>query len=576
MCLYGAMNPQSGFPDPSGWHQPFIPAGIPANMDVWNAVHFGGMFAPGAGNDFYAANLQQSLDQATVLNIISSPPELTAQASNGMPTPDESSPGVSAGGLPPVYQIIELTELFFEKIYPSLPILHKPTILSKLKSGGVDAVPLVLLLAIGTISARFHRDPKIRELADDWFNDCRSRLSDAMRTPDHGLQTLQAAIIIILEAAIRSDFGTAVMLLAETWRKAVALGYNQVDGKRTVKLFALGGRSGEISWIEAEEARRVVWSILIIDRGLCFPIGLIHVVDDKVLVLNLPIPDITFQDEDTIDTDIAPDVAAVRYVKDIDNLITAVQSYSRKGPPIVYHYIILAYVLMGRISEELYAPEFDYETCGPSLDKLAEHLVRIRLILPRSCSDFAVADQADLGNIVWIHAILNADAVMIHHRPKSPGQSPDEPSDHDSNWPHCRAAGRNTIKILREASKSSSDFLYNTQLCTPVFFSFLTTLLDYTDPSPSDATPAKAKPIKYDLEMLLDIMIRQREIFPGIGIKYCGGARFYLSKNAEYLIAGKRMGMREFLGTCDEWATQMNDEELVIPDRSHLQVAKTP
>ncbi|CEJ86917.1 hypothetical protein VHEMI04246 [[Torrubiella] hemipterigena] len=543
-------------------------------MDVINAFHLGGMFLPGAGNDFYAANLQQTLEQDTIPNAISSPPQPLNQNTNGMPTPDESSPGVPASGLPPIYQMVELTEIFFEKLYPSLPILHKPTILSKLKSGGVDAVPQVLLLAIATASARFHRDQKLRDLGDDWFKDCRSKLTDVMRAADHGLETLQAAMIITLESAVRLDFASAVMLLAETWRKAVALGYNQVDGKRKVKLFALGGTSSELGWIEAEEARRVVWSILIIDRGLCFPIGLLHVLDDKVLVLDFPMSDEIFQEEDTTEMT-APKVEAVRYCKDFDKLITAVQSYSRKSTPIVYHYIILAYVLMGRISEELYAPEFDYETCSHSLDKLAEHLVRIRLILPRSCSDLAVADQADLGNIVWLHAILNSDAIMIHHRPKAATQNPDEPSEHDSNWPHCRAAGRNTIKLVREATKSSSDFLYNTQICTPIFFSFLTTLLDYMDPSPSDATPAKAKPIKYDLEMFINIMTRQREIFPGIGIKYCGGARFYLSKDAEYLIAGKATGMREFLGTCDQWTTQFSDDELVIPDRPHLQATDT-
>lgn len=537
---------------------------VNANTDLWAAVNSGGIFGHGAGSQFYATHMDDTFDNMGLdFNV---PATNLRDEPHGLPTPEGSSPGQAGHGLPPIDQIMELIDLYFEKVYPYTPIIHKPTLVSRLRTGGVDSVPRVLLLAIITVAAKFHMDSYVRSQRDKWFDECKAKVGELLRASGHVLQALQAGMLITLEAANDADFGTALMLVADLWRKVVATGYHHVDGKGRAIMPALGSIEDETNWVQREEARRLIWCLLIVDRGFCFPIGLVHVVDDKRLAVNFPMPEAAFQANTMEDAE--PDAEALRYCKDLDSLITAVQAHSRKGKSAVMHYILLAYILMGRISEELYGPDFDYETSAPALDKLGDHLVRIRLILPRACGDLAVAERDDYGRVVWLHLVLGADTILIHHRPAAKGKTPSESINHVSNWPHCREAARNTTAILRQASRSSTDFIYNGQLATPLFFNFLVIILEYFDPRPSDATPTKLAALKADLELVVNTFIRQREFLPGIGTKYCAGSRFYLSRDVEYLKTGKTKGMRDFVGTCPEWMLHTDPSELIVPDRT--------
>lgn len=537
---------------------------VAQNTELWQAVNSGGMFGSGAGSQFYATHMEDAFDNLSPSFYVSSANPL--EELYGLPTPEGSSPGQAANGLPPIDQIMELVDLFFEKVYPYTPIIHRPTLLSRLRTGGVDGIPRVLLLAIMTIAAKFHMDSHIRSQRNKWFEECKTKVSELMRTSSHVLQGLQAGMLITLEAANDADFGTALMLVADMWRKVVATGYHHIDGKGRAIMPALGSAEDETNWVQREEGRRLIWCLLIVDRGFCFPIGLVHVVDDKRLVVNFPMPEVVFQ-ENTME-DAEPDIDDLPYCKDLDSLITAIQAYSRKGTSVVMHYILLAYILMGRVSEELYGPDFEYESNAPALDKLGDHLVRIRLILPRACGDLAVADMDDYGRIIWLHTILGADTILIHHRPAAKGKTPSESINHVSNWPHCREAARNTAAILRQAARSSTDFICNGQISTPLFFSFLVTILEYFDPGPRDATPAKLALLKADLELIVNTFIRQREVLPGIGNKYGAGAGFYLGRDIEHLKLGKTMGMRDFVGTCQQWKIGIDPSELTVPDRT--------
>ncbi|KAL7929876.1 fungal-specific transcription factor domain-containing protein [Trichoderma chlorosporum] len=494
-------------------------------------------------------------------------PSLAVAQITELPTPPASDPKLPE--LPELPDILQLVDLFFEKFHRYLPILHKHTIVSAIKSHGVDGIPPVLLYAIIAVSAGAHPNRRFRQSQEIWYEEAKSRVSKEMRLPDHVLQTLQAGVLVVYLGLALVDYATSIVMLGEAWRKTIAIAYGNNLRNMIVKTL---GTQEKASWIEKEELVRISWVLFIMDRGMCFPIGLIHAIDDRRMKIELPMSEHDFQT-----TEGPPSHCSNLFTYNMDNLIAMLRDRGSKGSATQLQYLILGYALLGRISEALDAPDDCAVARKEQIESLCAQLAKVRLMLPRSATELSMANYDEFIEVIWLNVVLNACTILLHHRPLQEGESLDDPgTEMAKNWPLCVAAARNTVSVLRDASRVSVEFVSNAHYPCLLFTSCRIILTEYFCPSTySKATktadgvglPRPRDPkLREDLEVVTMAFYRMKEEWQSLGQKFSKGMYFFLHQGEEFARKTKAGGARSLLGVCDSWLAIPDDYELTIPN----------
>lgn len=504
--------------------------------------------------------------------------DFTSSDPYGLPTPQNSASPRDGkpsrdgeASLPPVSRLLELIDIYFEALYPYLPVIHKSTLRNSIKARGADQVPSVLLFAICAVSADAHPNRQIQQRQAEWLTEAKAQLSQSMHSPRHALQTLQAAILVMYQAIIETDFSTSWLVLGEAWRKAVAIGCSQSDGPARLIMPALGSSRGD-GWIEREESRRVVWMLFIFDRGLCFPVGLPHAVDDRQLRINLPMADHYFQAAEESEED-PPSGPMPRFSVDMDQLTSSVQAQYREGSGNILQCLVLAYMLLGRIGEVLYSPDFEYGKQDRLLDDLISRLVRIRLMLPLSATDLSAADYHDFSRVVWLNVVMSVNTILLHHRPLKEDEPLEGASSMATHWPHCVAAARGTVATIRQASRATTSFAANAHIASLLFMCCRVLVVEHLCPPAASAKPSahacgpvtRDASLRGDLEVLVLAFERMREALKSVGRKFSRGVAFHLRGGESMGAKCKTMGARDLLRTCEKWPSGAGDEDMTIP-----------
>jgi hypothetical protein len=481
-----------------------------------------------------------------------------------------SAPLASPPELPELPELMQLIDLFFEKFHHYLPIIHRQTIISAIDSQGVEGVPPVLLFAIIAVSTGSHPDRHVRLSQPLWYKEAKSRVSKDIQLPHHVLQTLQAAVLVIYLGLAFVDYSPSIVVFGEAWRKTVAIGHSYGDSLKKLIVQTLGTQEKE-TWIEREEIVRISWMLFIMDRGMCFPIGLMHAIDDRRMKIELPMSEHDFQS-----TNGPPSTHPTRFTDDFGNLITIIRDKSLHGSATQLQYIILAYTLLGYISEALDTTDDRDKDRKERIESLCAHLIRFRLMLPRSATELSLANYDESIQVIWLNVVLNTCTVLLHHRPLLEGESLDDPgTDMAINWPHCVAAARATVSVLRNASRVSIDFVGNAHFPCLLFTSCRILMAEYFYPSRwhKEATAAgsvqppmdRDRKVREDLEVIALTYLRMKEEWSALGQKFSKGMYFYLHQGEEFARKSKAGGARSLLGICDTWGNVPDDFRLDIP-----------
>lgn len=470
-----------------------------------------------------------------------------------------SSPFMSSRqpiSLPPPSVLRELIDIFFEKLYVYIPILHRSRFLAELNSKGPQGCSQALLFAICAVSAARHTNPGIRELQRSWYDMARETLSKSLHSPDDVLATLQAAVMIIYQANIFTEYSTSWLLVGDAWRIAVVAGCARLDGNLRSTPLKLQSQVGN-SWMKKEECRRALWMLFIFDRGLC-SLDLALVIDDQQLNINLPMADDIFSSEDD-----PIDIEHIGYTSDIDKLMDAIEKECRLGNNTnIRQFIVAAYMLLGRIGSDIYQNEFDYTKGTSVLDTLSASLIRLRLLIPPEATELSFADPKDFKLVIWLNAIMTANTVFLYHQPLLDGESFDVPSGMSKNWPHCVAASRNLVAGLRDMCRSSTDFADNAFLASLIYTGSRILIIEYilssddmTSRPPENSSMAsyRCQNLKADIDLLCHIF---RHFKVSLG---CSGEQFYyafvrsMTIDEEHSRAAKAGSLLDMLRICDRW-----------------------
>lgn len=458
--------------------------------------------------------------------------------------------------LPPPSVLRELIDIFFERIHDYIPVLHKPRFLAELNSKGPEGCSQALLFAICAVSAARHTNPGIRKLQRSWYDVARETLSKSLHFPYDVLATLQAAVIIIYQANIFTEYSTSWLLVGDAWRIAVVTGCARLDGNLRSTPLKLESQVGK-SWMQKEECRRALWMLFIFDRGLC-SLDLALVIDDQQLNINLPMADDIFSSEDE-----QIDIEPIGYTPSIDKLMDTIETEIRLGNNTnIRQFIVAAYMLLGRIGSEIYQNEFDYIKGTSVLDSLSASLIRLRLLIPQDATELSFADPRDFKLVIWLNAIMTANTIFLYHQPLRVGESPDEPSGMSKYWPHCVAASRNLVAVLRDMCRSSTDFADNAFLVSLVYAGSRILIIEYILSSnnttsrqsgSSSIVSSRSQNLKADIDLLYHTF---RHFKVSLGYS---GEQFYdafvhsMTIDEERSRAAKAGSLLDMLRICDRW-----------------------
>lgn len=203
--------------------------------------------------------------------------------------------------------------------------------------------------------------------------------------------------------------------------------------------------------------------LFFMDRNQSWPTGWPNAIDERQFKVDIPVADSIFQ---TMSPELNPnEIHNVPFSRNIDRLLaTASQA---KDPLNMYHYFIIAYILLGRTADLVHSihdnpssPEYAEQS-----EELDNYVLKLRLSMPRAASSVVEAAPEDRGQVVWLDAILNTILLLLHYR-AVPFSSPQIVKD---LFTKTVMAAKNTSQTVKDAARTSMDLLLNVHIASSLY-----------------------------------------------------------------------------------------------------------
>jgi hypothetical protein len=454
--------------------------------------------------------------------------------------------------LPSRVILVQLVGLFFEHLYHMFPCFHKESFLAQVENGTMEREASLLLYSVCCVTARYHSEDSIKKRAKDWYEQARFLYELTGRCPNPALRTLQAVLLLVFHAQTVGDFSASWLFLGKAWRQAVVLGMNRMDASHAVAMgltrldanadieTAYGLQKSEgMTVVEREEYRRALWLLFMMDRMHAWPTGWPNAIPEIQFKVDIPVADALFQGMDPEqDKTVNDNTPFTR------NLAQLVASLSPADEPLnVFHYIAIAHVLLGRVSELIHSlhntpdtPEFA-EDCA-ELDDL---IVKFRLSLPRQANSVLEAPSADHGHVVWLHVISNTMAILLHFR-----SATNVPLSHTSSqFTLAVVAARNIVQIIKDASRISIDLLLSAHIGSSLYVAACVLVIQWR--------LTGDEYLKEEINLFGLVFDRMNEVFTFLGMKFKFALDHDLKRSQEDLMSLRQRGFRGLLADCSKW-----------------------
>lgn len=189
--------------------------------------------------------------------------------------------------LPPQGVMDELYSAYFEKVHPSLPIIHRPRFMASLNLPMNQRPPVCLRYIIWSHACAML--PHYQSSAEQFYQKARRYIEqDEMR--GHGesfisLQHAQAWILIATYEFKSMYFPRAWMSCGRATRLCQLMGLHRQD---RVGLDVKQTMAPPKDWIEREERRRAFWMAYCNDRYASIGTGWPMAIDERDILTNLP------------------------------------------------------------------------------------------------------------------------------------------------------------------------------------------------------------------------------------------------------------------------------------------------
>ncbi|KAF2281285.1 uncharacterized protein EI97DRAFT_367574 [Westerdykella ornata] len=442
--------------------------------------------------------------------------------------------------LPSKDSLIELTVLLFDHLYDEFPCFHRSGLLQSIQGDELQEKAPSFLYAICTVASHYHHDPDIRSKQREWYELAKIEYDVSPRYPQSALRTLQTAILICFHGQTIGDFSASWLCIGKAWRQACALGLNRMDAGHGVdngiaECYPLTA----LQKYEREEVRRTLWMLYVLDRNHSWPTGWPTAIDDRQFKVDIPIADELFQAMATECTD--DTVQPTPFSWKLDPLIS---SSPPASPLNVFHYICVAYVLLGNVSDQIHSlhsppdsPEYAQEC-----EELDSMIVKFRLTLPRQLTSILQSPPKSRSHVIWLNVILNAMAIILHYRCASLSSE----SDAQDQFTRAVIAAKNTASLIRDASRISIDLLLNPHICSALTLTASVLIIHWRLEADDS--------VKTDIDIIKLVIERFEEKFSFLGLKFRLALERDLGRDREGILDLRDRGLKGFLADCSKWS----------------------
>lgn len=438
--------------------------------------------------------------------------------------------------LPPQNIIVQLTNIFFEHLYHMFPCFHKKRLSLAIESGQLRNESPILLYAICCVAARYHPDDTVKRRAQDWYEQAKFSYELTRQKPEPFLRIVQAVLLLIFHAWTIGDFSSSWLFLGKAWRQAVVLSLN-VDASCENALQPNLNR-GQTS-VEKEEHRRALWLLFMMDRTHSWPTGWPTAIPETQFKVDFPKSESAFQAMDPVSYTLCG--GNTPFTRNTSDLIRS--SSSAKDPLNILHYIAIAHVFLGRVSELVHSPHSSPDSPEYAEDcaKLDSSIVKFRLSLPRQASSVLIAPPADRGHVVWLQVTLNAMAVILHYRRHEQGSSPDSPSPSSL----ALIAARNVAQVIKDVSRISADLLLSAHIGSSLYIAACVLVIQWR--------LSGDESLKDDIGLFTLVFERMDEEFIFLGLKFKAALEHDMKKSQKELLDLQEWGFKGLLADCKKW-----------------------
>ena len=458
---------------------------------------------------------------------------------------------MTGSGLPSAEMLNELVGIFLNELYHCFPCFHKTTLLAEIRDQQLQAESPLFCYAICTVAATFHPDPAIKSRQDEWYEQAKFLYELTGRDLHLPLRTIQAVLCLIFHAYTKGDFSACWLFVGKAWRQAAAMGMNRIDSAAVV--LAVGrkdegiekrGNYGRIEWssrtaIEGEECRRTLWLLFMMDRSQSWPTGWAHAIDERQFKIDIPTSEAVFQAM-TIETE-SSTVKNQPFSRNMDTLIGFLAN--AKVPLNLFHYLVVAHVLLGRITElihSLHEPP-DTPEYAQQCEQLDASLVKLRLSLPRSATSILEASPEDRGHVVWLNIILNSMSILIHYRTAGLSST----KSIDELFTLSVSAAKSTTAIIRDTARISVSPLLSAHIAPSLYVASCVLVIHWRLTGDESC--------KNDIELFDLVYERMNDVFSVMGLKFKLALRKDLERNREDIEMLRESGFRGLLADCSKW-----------------------
>ncbi|PSR75531.1 fungal-specific transcription factor domain-domain-containing protein [Coniella lustricola] len=196
--------------------------------------------------------------------------------------------------LPPQESIDEFHQVYFEKIHPSMPMIHKYRYLAAMNLAPVQRPPVCLRYAIWTLACSV--SDKFISLRDLFYQRARKYVeADYIKGfGEHMISVAHAQTHVLL-----AQYEFKMMFFPRAWmstgsavRLAQMMGLHRIDGAGLdVKMCIPPPRD----WTEKEERRRTFWMAFTEDRYASIGTGWPMTIDEKDIMTHMPSSEDAFE-----------------------------------------------------------------------------------------------------------------------------------------------------------------------------------------------------------------------------------------------------------------------------------------
>ncbi|KAK4986315.1 hypothetical protein LTR66_007907 [Elasticomyces elasticus] len=188
----------------------------------------------------------------------------------------------------------ELNQVYFDKIHPSIPMIHRPRFFASMNLAPHMRPPVCLRYAMWCLAAAV--TDKYDSLQDHFYQRARKYLhQDEMKGHGEFMSTVAHAQTWLLV----SSYEFKMMYFPRAWvstgratRMVQMLGLHRIDG---IGLDVKQCLPPSDDWTETEERRRTFWTCFCNDRYASIGTGWPMTIDEKDISTNLPVDEESFE-----------------------------------------------------------------------------------------------------------------------------------------------------------------------------------------------------------------------------------------------------------------------------------------